>query len=147
MKKYVGVKLVQARPMNLGAYNDHRGWTIPEYEDPLKEGYLIVYPDGCQSWCPKEQFEKANRPIDGMTFGHALEAMKKGFKVARVGWNGKDMWLKQVNKGYYDVGLSCVGDTKPTLLPWIGMKTADNGFVPWLASQTDILADDWQVVE
>jgi hypothetical protein len=33
------------------------------------------------------------------------------------------------------------------LLPWIGMKTADNKFVPWLASQTDILAEDWEIVE
>lgn len=32
-------------------------------------------------------------------------------------------------------------------LPWIGMKTADNGFVPWLASQTDMLAEDWEVIE
>ena len=32
------------------------------------------------------------------------------------------------------------------LLPWVGMKTADGGFVPWLASQTDVLAEDWQIV-
>lgn len=34
-----------------------------------------------------------------------------------------------------------------TALPWIGMKTADNKFVPWLASQTDMLAEDWAVIE
>lgn len=147
MNKYVGVKMVEAKPMNIGDYNMFRGWTIPEDEIPSTEGYLVIYPDGYKSWCPKEQFEEANRPVDGMTFGHANECLKKGFNVARVGWNGKGMWLKLIKRGYYDVALSCVGDTNPTLLPWIGMKTADNGFVPWLASQTDILAEDWQVVE
>ena len=66
------------------------------------------------------------------------------------------MWLKLVNPPQsatpadwrYDV---TVGDEYTfvpgvNLLPFIGMKTADGGFVPWLASQTDILAEDWQIV-
>ena len=59
------------------------------------------------------------------------------------------MWLKFVEP-YSAMGITdaqakpVAGDA--TLLPWIGMKTADNGFVPWLASQTDVLANDWQVV-
>ena len=52
------------------------------------------------------------------------------------------MWLKLVQKGYFDVGISIV-ENGSNLLPWIGMKTADNSFVPWLASQTDVLAEDW----
>jgi hypothetical protein len=59
MKKYLGVKLIEAEPMNLGDYNKFRGWTIPENEDPLKEGYRVVYPDGYVSWSPKDIFEKA----------------------------------------------------------------------------------------
>lgn len=72
-----------------------------------------------------------------MTFGDAIENLKLGFRVSRSGWNGKGMWLElQVP----DAG------SKMTL-PYIYMKTADDNLVPWLASQTDMLADDWSVVE
>jgi hypothetical protein len=89
-------------------------------------------------------------PTVGMTFGRALEALKSGLRVARAGWNGKGMWLSYVKPGHYDVGCGTVGFDPvtlkaPKLLPWIGMKTADDCFVPWLASQTDMHADDWCV--
>ena len=89
-------------------------------------------------------------------FGTAIEELKVGKKVARVGWNGKGMWLvlveprskdgELVSKTWnfiYEVAKADLAD----LLPWIGMKTADEKFVPWLASQTDMLAEDWQIVE
>lgn len=81
-----------------------------------------------------------------LSFGDAVAALKEGKRVARCGWNGKGMWLGLVDTGYYDVGCSVVGEIN-LLLPWLGMKTADNKFVPWLASQTDVLAEDWQIVE
>lgn len=59
MKTYLGVKTIEAEPMNLGEYNTHRGWKIPEGENPDSEGYLVRYPDGYISWSPKEQFEEA----------------------------------------------------------------------------------------
>jgi len=59
MKKYIGFKMVEAIPMDLGNYNIYRGWTIPENEDPKREGYLIKYPDNYESWSPKEIFEQA----------------------------------------------------------------------------------------
>lgn len=59
MAKFIGVKMIDATPMNLGDYNAYRGWDIPKDEDPKKEGYLVVYPDGYQSWSPKEIFEAA----------------------------------------------------------------------------------------
>ena len=77
-----------------------------------------------------------------LPFSEVLPKLKSGKKVARAGWNGKGMWVGLVNTGYYDVGCSVVNDID-SLLPWIGMKTADNKFVPWVASQTDILAEDW----
>lgn len=88
-----------------------------------------------------------------MDFGKALEALKAGHRVARRGWNGKGMWLLLIDGDawafsdwvYGDDRGGHVSPLKP--LPWIGMRTADGGFVPWLASQTDILANDWQVVE
>lgn len=79
-----------------------------------------------------------------MNFGDALKALKEGKRVSRGGWNGKGMWLKLVSAESYDVGHKTILDLKP--LPWIGMKTADDCFVPWLASQTDVLAEDWGIV-
>ena len=55
------------------------------------EGYEVTYEDGFKSWSPKSVFDAAYRPTHGLTFGLAIEALKKGFKVARAGWNGKGM--------------------------------------------------------
>lgn len=78
-----------------------------------------------------------------MDFSDALRALKAGKRVMRAGWNGKGMWLQLVEA--YQVGPDkhVLGRK---LLPWIGMKTADGAFVPWLASQTDMLAEDWMVL-
>lgn len=77
-----------------------------------------------------------------LDFGEALHALRRGRKVARAGWNGKGMWLTLIpNEGVV------LEDSGLRLLPWIGMRTADAGFVPWLASQTDVLASDWIIVE
>lgn len=90
-----------------------------------------------------------------VSFGLALEALKSGKRIARTGWNGKGMHIQLVkppqsaspHEMVYTVeGPEGGGDFKERPLPWIGMRTADNCFVPWLASQTDVLSDDWIVV-
>lgn len=67
LKKYVGTKTIKAKPMTRGAYNDLRGWTVPENENPEDEGYLVVYLngepnvegyEGYVSWSPKKQFDE-----------------------------------------------------------------------------------------
>lgn len=63
MKKYQCHKIVKAEPMNLGDYNKFKGWTIPENEDPKREGYKVVYSDDYISWSPKEQFEEGYSEI------------------------------------------------------------------------------------
>ncbi len=78
-------------------------------------------------------------------FSEALKQLKDGKRVCRAGWNERGMWLSLVNEWHYAVTLYDAQGLHQ--LPWIGMKTVDNGFVPWLASQTDILASDWMVVE
>lgn len=83
-----------------------------------------------------------------MNFGQALEIMNKDDwnKVARKGWNGKGMWIHKttpLSSPFADDG----GKNHFEALPYLEMKTANNKFVPWLASQTDILAEDWEVVE
>ena len=84
-----------------------------------------------------------------MNFGAALEQLKNGFKVQRIGWNGKGMWLAHVPADQWGIGKTEIFDMNGPgkMLPWIGMKTVDDKFVPWLASQTDILAEDWQLVD
>jgi hypothetical protein len=76
-----------------------------------------------------------------MTFSQALDRIKDGRQVVRSGWNGKNMFLFYVPVWTYTDGKQ---DNYPNL-PFIAMKTAGETVVPWLASQTDILADDWEV--
>lgn len=86
-----------------------------------------------------------------MNFGQALEALKLGSKVQRSGWNGKGMFIFLVPGSRFVVN-------RPPLL-WIypegteinyhahvDMRTADGQVVPWLCSQTDMLADDWSIL-
>ena len=119
MKDYIGVKVVAAEPMSRGEYNAYRGWKIPSDENPEDEGYHIRYPDGYESWCPKKQFNEAYRKCDNMTFGIAIEAMKKGNKVARRGWNGKGMFV--VYQKAYPNGIPC---NKQTAEAW-GLNEGD----------------------
>ncbi len=115
-------------------------------------GYGVIYEGGYQSWSPKDVFEAAYQPITAMSFGHALVALKTGHKVARAGWNGKGMFLFLVAGSTFKVnrpplmGIYPEG-TEINYCPHIDMKAADDKIVPWLASQTDMLADDWQIVE
>lgn len=77
-----------------------------------------------------------------MDFGSALEALKNGMKVARQGWNGKGLWLELQRPDAY---------SKMTL-PYIYINYPEDAAntpgarVPWLASQTDLLAQDWELV-
>lgn len=75
-------------------------------------------------------------------FGVAVGHLKLGCKVARIGWNGKGMWLSYVEGGTFEED----GVSYPSL-PFIHMKTAQDTVVPWLASQTDVLAEDWVLVD
>jgi hypothetical protein len=96
----------------------------------------VKYEDGYTSWSPKDVFEKAYQPMDALSFGHALVALKAGERVARAGWSGKNMWLELQRPDIHS----------KMSLPYIYMKTFDGELVPWLASQTDMLSDDWAIV-
>ena len=77
-------------------------------------------------------------------FSNALRELVKGRRIARSGWNGKNMWLVYITD--YSIHQIFDGSLYP-LLNFIAMKTADNKMVPWLASQTDILANDWNILD
>ena len=86
-----------------------------------------------------------------MDFGDAIRAMKDGKRVAREGWNGKGMFLFLVNGYTFKVNreplLSIMGDgAQVQYHAHIDMKTAQGYVVPWLASQSDMLSEDWHEV-
>lgn len=170
MQTYIGTKMIRAKAMTRGDYNKLRGWNIPADENPNDEGFLVEYLDGGKanhkdydgyiSWSPKDVFERAYRPVTGMTFGQAIEAMRGGFKVARSGWNGKGMYLwlmpaatvkaewcrephlkevAEANGGE----IECLGTIRMFTHDSTGRKAVLTG---WLASQTDMFAEDWAIV-
>ena len=159
MKKYIGKKTIKAMPMAKSEAEKVLNRSLADAKGG-EDGYLVEYPDGYKSWCPKARFEEAGRPIDGMTFGMAIEAMKQGKKVARKGWNGKGMWLcvplcdgpKEIpadgiwGKPNAEYAEQNGGTVK--VVPYVTMKAADGTIVMgWLASQTDMLSEDWCIVE
>ncbi len=86
-----------------------------------------------------------------MNFGDALQALKDGKRVARAGWNGKGMFLFLVPGSTFSVNreplLSIMGEgTQVQYHAHIDMKTAQGYVVPWLASQADLLSEDWEIV-
>ena len=171
MHTFIGTKIVKASAMSRAEYNAYRGWILPSDENGDDQGYLVEYLDGGKanhpghagyiSWSPADVFNRAYRSTaDGFTFGDALQLLKSGHKVARAGWNGKGMWhsLSGPNgpreiafenfwsKHNSDFARDNGGSAK--VLPCITMKTATGEILMgWLASQTDMLAEDWSVVE
>lgn len=110
-------------------------------------GYAVKYADGYTSWSPRDTFEQAYRVAEGddqrLTFGDAVHFLKAGRKVTRAGWNGKGLWLELQRPDAH---------SKMTL-PYLYLNYPADAIntpgarVPWLASQTDVLADDWQVID
>lgn len=147
MKTYIGTKIIEAVPAI------RKGCKVYEKDQPIamgmvpdEEGYKVRYPDGYESFSPKGAFDDAYHPIDGMNFGLAIEALRKGFRVRRRGWNGKGIFIELQTPDAYSKM------TSPYIyIDTTGLQTqnteAPKSRVPWLASQTDMLADDWEIVE
>lgn len=83
---------------------------------------------------------------EGEAFGWAIKQMHNGSRVRRVGWNGKGMFLFLV-ADWQATNVAAIQPDEYPVLPFIAMKTADGKVVPWLASQTDMLAVDWDLAE
>ncbi len=121
-----------------------------------KGDYIIKGVKGEFYPCKPDIFEQTYDSTSGcFCFSIALEAARSGKKIARTGWNGKNMYVT-LKRGYPD-GVPCNAETarahgipegtKIVYLPYLEMKTATGALVPWLISQTDALADDWYIVE
>ena len=169
MKTFIGTKIIRALPMSRADYNKLRGWTLPADENGNDAGYLVEYLDGGKpnmagfagyvSWSPAEQFDNAYRPTDGMTFGAAIEALKKGLKVARAGWNGKGMWVTIAgpvagttvsHDKFWSPNNAQFAYDQPnsevTVRPYFTIKTVNDEISAWVPSIGDLLADDWSIV-
>lgn len=124
MKRYIGTKIIHAVP--------------EKHSESGREGYRVRYADGYESWSPQEAFDDG----EAMTFGLALECLKKGMHVCRAGWNGKGMWLElQRPDAHSKMTLPYVFLNYPA-----DAQNTPGARVPWLASQTDMLAEDWRIV-
>lgn len=155
MNQYIGTKNIEAEPAYRcmdGSGNvvitTRPGEAFPNYPS-VEDGYRVRYPDGYVSWSPKEIFEKAYRRTDNMSFGLAIEAAKMGKKIQRAGWNGKGQYVELATCISYtgsdgDVINAEHDSIGNKALAFVGTSGVQLG---WLASQADMLADDWRIVE
>lgn len=164
MKKFIGTKIVMLEEMNRRDYNVYRGWDLPSDENGDDEGYLVEYVDGGKandprhegyiSWSPKKVADKHYRPVDGMTFGMAIEAAKIGHKISRKGWNGKGMFVYYVPPAKYPADRN----SNETMVEhadsegmvqynaYLAIKNVDGAVSTWVPSVNDVLSDDWDIV-
>ena len=149
MKQYIGTKVIQAEPAYRVDGKVFAKANIVPCGYKIEDGYKVVYPDGYESWSPKDVFEAAYRATDGMNFGLAIEAAKMGKRIARAGWNGKNQYVELASCISYkncageivNVGHDAIGNKA---LAFVGTSGVQMG---WMASQADMLADDWKIVE
>lgn len=155
MPRYIGVKIIRAQPgpCPTGGMGNYK-----EGED----GYVVEYEDRYRSWSPKDVFYAAYRSTSGMTFGLATEAMRKGHKVSRSGWNGPGQFvvlmpaLKLPPFSSQDPGAKVndrtarhIGEDTPLdSQPYFSLFNAQGKWQPgWVPSTSDCLADDWQIAD
>ena len=149
MRKYIGTKIIQAVPAV------RIDGVIYTYDEPIpramnrENGYKVIYPDGYVSFSPKDVFEEAYRPTDDMSFGLAIEAAKRGHKIARRGWNGKNQYIELAHSiSYVSPDLRVINCNHDSIgnkvFAFVGTSGVQMG---WLATQSDMLADDWCIVE
>ena len=149
MKQYIGTKIIEAAPaIRTGGKVYDLTWPIPKSMEPDEPGYRVRYPDGYESWSPKDVFEETYRPTDAMSFGLAIEAAKKGKRIARKGWNGKRQYVELAAAISYTSPIGAVVNAEHDAignqaLAFVGTSGVQMG---WLASQADMLADDWMIV-
>ena len=165
LKKYIGTKVVEARPMNeIDAESvGYARKNIDNHE--WREGYHVRYtnPDGStyDSWSPKNVFEKAYREVGSVNFGGAIDLLKVGLAVRRKGWNGKGLFIvKQVPAhitGDIIPNMQSLPNSAKNILmsrenPHIDYTNQmliinpDGRADSWVPSVSDVFAEDWEVV-
>ena len=166
MKNYICSKLITAVPIKaVGGVPWPEGLPLPTFDPPahanehcgcniearIEDGYMFTtsederYPQ----FMTKDEFEKTCWSIENMTFGDALIVLKQGKRVARHGWTGKNQYVELATCISYkgnageivNVHHNNIGNKA---LAFVGTSGVQMG---WLASQADMLAEDWYIVE
>ena len=127
MKKYIGTKIIEAEPC--------KAWKDTKLHKAGEDGYKVRYPDGYESWSPKDVFEEAYREASGVSFGLALEAMKKG-KGARLPKWSKDVIIRA----------QFPDEHSKMTAPYLYVESRF-GRVPWKETMIELFSDDWEIVE
>ncbi len=136
MQKYIGTKIIQAIPaLRIGGKIYEKSGPIPKVFAPTEDGYKVIYEDGYESWSPKEVFEKAYRPINGMNFGLALEAVKAGKGMRLPAWQPDVVIRAQYPDAH----------SKMTA-PYLYVESRF-GKVPWKETMIELFSNDWEIVD
>lgn len=167
MKSYIMSKVVKAVPVKLvNGVQWPEGLPLPKQlgvmpvsencgcTEPvpcIQEGYMYITEDNDKypQYMSAEEFESCCRDADKMDFGDAIAVMKDGARVARKGWNGKDMYVFLAYEADFvtDAEISAFDGKDVEVGDMLVLKTAQDTFQPgWLASQADMLAEDWYIV-
>lgn len=123
MERYIGTKIIEAEPMSRA------------HGDKSEDGYKVRYPDGYESWSPKDVFEEAYRKASGVSFGLALEAMKKG-KGARLPKWSEDVIIRA----------QFPDEHSKMTAPYLYVESRF-GRVPWKETMIELFSDEWEIVE
>lgn len=148
---FVRMNVVEAIPMTRKEYVESRGWELPANENPDDQVYKVVYADGYVSMCPKDKFYAVSIPCaEGcVPFGYAItECVCHGKRITRKGWNGDGQYVeyKVVEVCYSEE--SKLVQSHTFVFHFVNRKTGETGIqVGWLASQADMAASDWQVLD
>lgn len=166
MKTYIGITVAQAKPAKMvNGFIWPDGMPIP-VEDPrprlglpceqgsntvVQEGYTFIGDSKYPEFVEKDKFEKRFTPAENISFSYALDALKRGGRIARKGWNGKGMYVFLADNVEFstEADISEFENSEDGVYTseMMVLRTAQGTFQPgWLATQSDILADDWYVL-
>ncbi len=161
MPKYIGTKVVQAKPMTMTEAQNVLGREIKP-ATVEEDGYLVKYKDGYKSWSPKSVFDAAYRKLGEMDFGKVIEALKCGLAVRRKGWNGKGMFVVKQIPSHIECGIIPTMQSLPQSAKDI-LLSRENAHIDytnqmliinsegradsWVPSASDVFAEDWEIVE
>lgn len=157
---FVRMNVVEVEPMTRGEHLKSKGLSlIPGSGKEEDEGYKVVYSDGYVSWCPKDKFDAVSVSCaEGcVPFGYAIaECQYHGKRITRKGWNGEGQFVRfedvtawergsgqiAVNDGNAPIRSSCL------VFHFKNRHTGETGVqVGWLASQADLQAKDWVILD
>lgn len=154
-KSCVGGNIAAAMPMTMEQYNYLQNWTHPVDKDPKEKGYLILlhtstgekHPEfGCPiTWVPESRFELEYRTEGNLTYSDALLLLKRGDRIMRSGWNGKNMFVEL--RAGFDTDEVVNGIRKLFVHGdyTVIVNLNNNTMSVWVPSPTDHLAEDWSV--